>query len=75
MTNGQAATRKSWLARCFPRAPGFSQSNQYHRGLTISKIEKSILPCNLATLFCPWILYPFPRVALTPPIDLKPYLV
>ena len=28
MTNGQAADRDSWLVRCSPCAPGFSQSNQ-----------------------------------------------
>ena len=30
MTNSQAADHGSWLVRCFPRALGFSQSNQHN---------------------------------------------
>ena len=30
MINGQAADHDSWLVRCFPRAPGFSRSNQHN---------------------------------------------
>ena len=30
MTNSQAAEYDSWLVRCFPCAPGFSQSNQHN---------------------------------------------